>query len=223
MISCKVYLNFYHLLHFDIETLLKIMLHEMIHAYLAVLKLAYDEPDHGPAFCKMIEEISEASGFRLTSPSQEHSQSARYVYMCSNFHCARKFRTVERMHSTPPDSDYKFALEHRKVCHGSWILVIDPQQRHDGFKVKRPSNKRPSQTAVLEELIKIGRPSSTQKSESAEAGLDQDAARETSSPEADIHDYDALIKQSSVSNPVAANQVDGQLCPRKADIIKHRF
>ncbi|GLG93066.1 Zinc finger RAD18 domain-containing protein C1orf124-like [Gryllus bimaculatus] len=103
------------------------LLHEMIHAYLAVVPGQYEEEEHGPKFFKQMERIDRLAGTNLTVDHDFHDEVDHYSYF---WECSGKCKKqIVSAVFRPPSSANVWWNDHQKNCGGKFNLIHDPKKK----------------------------------------------------------------------------------------------
>lgn len=124
------------------KDLVETLLHEMIHAYLFIIKDKNhsDRDGHGPEFCKHMYRINMMAGTNISIYHTFHDEVRLYKqhwWKCNGpcQHIKPFYGYVKRSVNRAPGPYDKWWAGHKAICDGSFIKVKEPE----GYGVKKKS------------------------------------------------------------------------------------
>lgn len=114
--------------------LVETMLHEMIHAYLFVLKIREGNGGHGPNFKRIMVSINQTAGTNITVYHTFHDEVNLYkthVWRCNGICQHRKpfFGYVKRTCNRAPGPSDQWWAQHHQTCGGHFAKTAEPEPK----------------------------------------------------------------------------------------------
>lgn len=136
------------------------MLHQMIHAYLFLMKIREGNGGHGAYFKKIMLAINKVAGTKITPDitlPNDLDYSRQYWWRCNGI-CQDRgpfFGFVQTETASSPDNEVQWYAKHQELCGGTFMKIKGPEITEKAKRRRVPKEQRMEIANELEDSSKL--------------------------------------------------------------------